>query len=178
MAERPSILRTVSLPDGRNAFAVAQANGICEATFRSRLKRGFSPDRAATEPVIQHDDQGNRQRRMTFMHSVAKRQARKAARLAAGMPDGLRSGLDVRRDDYGAVVAVSGDERVAISPNGWAYLLQRRDGACWITHRSSTVAGVLRQFGCVYSDALADALGSMPNDPREGLALLRGGKRS
>lgn len=178
MAERASILRTVSLPDGRLAWPVAQANGISEATFRARLKRGLAPDEAANEPVIQRDYQGARRRRMAYMLALAERQARMSARLAVGMSDGLRVGLDARRDEYGAVVAVDGDERVAISPNGAAYLLQRRDGVRWVTCRSATVAAVLRQFACVYSDALAAALGSMPNDPRQGLALMRGIKRA
>lgn len=48
---RPSLLREVRLSDGRLAWPVAAAAGISEATFRARLSRGLSPDRAALDPV-------------------------------------------------------------------------------------------------------------------------------
>lgn len=39
------------LCDGRSASAVARANGISERCFEGRRERGWSVDRAATEPV-------------------------------------------------------------------------------------------------------------------------------
>lgn len=41
------------LEDGRSAWSVAYANGIAEKTFLARLRRGWSPDKAATAPVRQ-----------------------------------------------------------------------------------------------------------------------------
>jgi len=48
---RASILDDLRLADGRLAWPVAQSSGISEATFRSRLKAGRSPDEALAAPL-------------------------------------------------------------------------------------------------------------------------------
>lgn len=50
-APRPSLLDRVRLSDGRLAWPVASALGICEATFRKRLRCGLSPDEATFRPL-------------------------------------------------------------------------------------------------------------------------------
>ena len=40
------------MEDGRKAWHVAKANGVDKSTFCNRLSREWSPDRAATEPVV------------------------------------------------------------------------------------------------------------------------------
>lgn len=48
---RPSLLDRVRLADGRLAWPVAVSLGICEATFRKRLRHGLSPDEATFRPL-------------------------------------------------------------------------------------------------------------------------------
>lgn len=48
---RSSVLREARLASGRLAWPVAAAAGMSEQTFRARLRRGLSPDEAATLPV-------------------------------------------------------------------------------------------------------------------------------
>ena len=48
---RPSLLDRVRLSDGRLAWPIAVSLGICEATFRDRLRRGLSPDEATFRPL-------------------------------------------------------------------------------------------------------------------------------
>lgn len=48
---RPSLLDWVRLADGRLAWPVAVSLGICEATFRKRLRHGLSPDEATFCPL-------------------------------------------------------------------------------------------------------------------------------
>ena len=48
---RPSLLDRVRLADGRLAWPIAVSLGVCEATFRDRLRRGLSPDDATFRPL-------------------------------------------------------------------------------------------------------------------------------
>lgn len=48
---RASLLDHVRLPDGRLAWPLAKALGVAEATFRSRLKIGYTPSEATFAPV-------------------------------------------------------------------------------------------------------------------------------
>lgn len=48
---RPSLLDRVRLSDGRLAWPVAVSLGVCEATFRKRLRCGLSPDEATFRPL-------------------------------------------------------------------------------------------------------------------------------
>lgn len=48
---RPSILNDLRLTDGRLAWPVAMSLGMSEQTFRARIKRGLSVDRAVHLPV-------------------------------------------------------------------------------------------------------------------------------
>lgn len=45
--------RLALMDDGSPAWPVAVANGVCLTTFRKRLARGWSGERAATEPLAQ-----------------------------------------------------------------------------------------------------------------------------
>lgn len=56
--ERPSLLRELRLADGRLAWPVACELGVSEATFRSRLARGLSPDEATFAPVSRRSRRG------------------------------------------------------------------------------------------------------------------------
>lgn len=49
--KRPSLFDSLRLKDGRLAWPVAQSLGLGQATFRARLKRGLSVDRAVFAPV-------------------------------------------------------------------------------------------------------------------------------
>lgn len=79
--------RLASLSDGRPAWPVAQANGIAEKTFRVRLSRGWSSDRAATEPVLKvRAGHTNEWEYLAVKNGISLRSYR--ARIKAGMsPD-------------------------------------------------------------------------------------------
>lgn len=73
-----------SLSDGRPAWPVALANGIAEKTFRVRLSRGWSPDRAATEPVLKvRVGETNEWEQLAVKNGISLRSYR--ARIKAGM---------------------------------------------------------------------------------------------
>src|SRR5690606_31772949 len=49
--QRPSLKLSTLLADGRPAWPVAQARGVSEALFYSRLKKGMTPDEVVYTPV-------------------------------------------------------------------------------------------------------------------------------
>lgn len=58
--QRPSLKLSTFLSDGQLAWPVAQANGVSEALFYSRLKKGMTPDKVVDTPVLPRGWNGRR----------------------------------------------------------------------------------------------------------------------
>lgn len=83
------------LSDGRPAWPVAQANGIAEKTFRVRLARGWSPDRAATEHTRKdRADKLDEWETIAAKNGISLRSYR--ARIRAGMSPSLACSQPLR----------------------------------------------------------------------------------
>lgn len=138
---RPSLVREVRLSDGRLAWPVAAAAGMSEATFRERLRRGLSPDRAALDPV---------------------RSAAEAGRLAAGVPRRRSSALmRLCLPDGRPALAVAAAAGVS------AHLLRLRLARGWPLDRAASEP-VRSPAECVAAMAAARAAKDAPQKPPSG----------
>lgn len=129
---RPSLLDQVKLADGRLAWPVASALGMSEATFRSRLKLGLSPDRATFEPVRTRQEVGRKAGR-----APRQRYGRLSGLALLTLPDG-RSALEAA-----AEVGVSAQMLRLRLSRGWPLhraVSQRARG--WPVRKTRAVAGV------------------------------------
>lgn len=76
------------LADGRFAWSVARENGIAEKTFLARLRRGWSPDKAATASVrLDNGSKLTEDEKMALQNGISLRAYR--ARIKAGMPPAI-----------------------------------------------------------------------------------------
>lgn len=168
---RPSLLNDCLLSDGRQAWPVAQAAGISEATFRARLKAGSSPDDAATRPVPVRDADLIRRKRADRAARCLAYQAQRAADADMRCRSSLRAArLDALADVYGGVLWSDGDLRVIVSPRGAFYAAQSRVRGEWRAVRSFPSASALRVWLLMIAEAmgrpgLSDAVAGLPDDP-------------
>lgn len=76
------------LADGRPAWSVARENGIAEKTFLARLRRGWSPDKAATASVrLVNASELADEEKWALENGISLRSYK--ARIKAGMPPAI-----------------------------------------------------------------------------------------
>lgn len=166
---RSSLLRQVTLTDGQLAWPVAQAAGLSEVTFRSRLKAGLSPDEAVSRPVAKRGPSRTAERAQWH----AQRDADLAAERAALRAVSTRSWSEEHMSasgDYSGVIWADADWRLIVSPRGATYALQvlGSDGL-WEVDRDFPSASLLCPWlMCAAIDpppALLQAAAGLPDDP-------------
>ena len=163
--ERSSLLRQVTLSDGRLAWPVAQAAGLSEVTFRARLKAGLSPDDAVSRPVAKRGPSRAAER--------ARLSAQWSAEHAACSPASSRPKPERQVSNaggYSGVIWQEGDCRLIVSPRGATYAVQVLcpDGSWQVDREFPSAAFLGHWLACVATDpspALLKAAAALPDDP-------------
>lgn len=96
-------------------------------------------------------------------------------------PAASASPLATAQDDYPGVIAGDDDCRVAVSPQGRAYLAQVRRNGAWCSARTFLNREALAFYVTVldgpWSDKILAAVAELPRYPEECAAILLAGKR-
>lgn len=104
-----------------------------------------------------------------------------AAMGAPPRPDASVPSSATAQDDYPGVIVTDDDCRLAVSPQGRAYLAQVRRNGVWCCARPflnrETLAFYVTVIDRPWSDKILAAVAELPRDPEECAAILLFGER-
>lgn len=170
---RPSLLDTVRLSSGDLAWPVAQAAGVLEATFRTRLARGLSPDQAAAQPVgLSVPKMGRRAKAQGAATGAQSPEGRAQPPEGEAVPEALRGSAP---GYAGQVASLDAGWRLVVDPKLRRYVLQRLvgdgDAPRWVRvgwAQPGQLSGLAQRFAAQVP-GLADLSSRLPYHPADAL---------